>query len=516
MKLNFKLWAMTAVALFAMNSCTQEEEISNMGGEKGTPVNFEFGIGAVTKTTMNDNYETDFDENDAVGIFQVDANGTVVSNAKYVLNAENNWVAKGTAIYAQEGTSYSYYAYYPYQEDVTDYTAIPITVSADQSNGFEVNDALVANAVDVTAGSTTVELSFSHAFALVQVNLSGSEAREDAVVSLKNIMPTAKLNLSTKEAAAAEGVSTDVKMWQHATEKGIYRAIVPAQTITQGGAILDIAVAKNYRFTWSQDVDYVKGAVRVINVSIGETPQQTTITIPSSDTNIDKWGNAEVAEGEGSYGEIVTPMTSLDLSTLMSTSMTFESKGTQSAVKLTDETDYWYTRASSVTTVSYDETEGAISAVNSATTKRATWMNDSFGYHLGTQPVKQTYYKLTFDVKSTIVGNQVIAVGVRNATDTKSFRIANLNNGQRNQIAVNFTDANVNQYIGQEVIVDFSQASSTTNLNNNTFSVSEESDLNGITIYFFNNFNQEEAADPQSFTTYIKNIKIEEYSDYTE
>ena len=57
MKLNFKLWAMTAVALFAMNSCTQEEEIITGGEQKGTPVNFDFGIGAVTKTAMNDSYE---------------------------------------------------------------------------------------------------------------------------------------------------------------------------------------------------------------------------------------------------------------------------------------------------------------------------------------------------------------------------------------------------------------------------------------------------------------------------
>lgn len=54
MKTNFKLLAMAAVAMLAMNSCEKENEM-NTGEQKGTPVEFEMGINSITKTTTADN-----------------------------------------------------------------------------------------------------------------------------------------------------------------------------------------------------------------------------------------------------------------------------------------------------------------------------------------------------------------------------------------------------------------------------------------------------------------------------
>ena len=533
MKLNFKLWAMTAVALFAMNSCTQEEEISNMGGEKGTPVNFVMGVNTITRTVTEDNsYATTFTDGDEVGIFAYTSEGTAVAGAQNVLYTFNGttWESSNPISMTSDDT-YTFYAYYPYNADVTSAESVNLSVSTTQNtDGYTKSDALTATSASVTGAAegttTTVPLTFAHAFSMVQVTLDGDQASDAATVTLYNVATSATIDLTTGTATAA--TETGIVSMKNCDPEPVdgkysYRAIVPVQTIAQNTELLrTTSNGTVYSFTYTSDVPYNKGKLRQINVTLGQTANESTITISDAQDMIENWeGDTDLEPG--GEGEIIDepeipaePMTSLDLSQLMNSSMSFESKENWSSIKLTDATNYWYTRASTVTTVSYDETEGAISAVNAATTTRATWNNDSFGYHIGTQPVNNTYYKLTFDVKSTIVGNQVIAVGVRNATDTKSFRIANLNSGLRNQIAVNCTDANVNQYQSIEVVVDFSQASSTTNLNDNTFSASEASDLNGITIYFFNNFNQSSAVDPQSFTTYFKNIKIEEYSEYTE
>ena len=208
---------------------------------------------------------------------------------------------------------------------------------------------------------------------------------------------------------------------------------------------------------------------------------------------------------ESETGEIIT---TLDLSSQISANMSFTELGTWNQNKLTDATDYWFTRLSETTVVSYDATENAIRADN--TTARGAWGSTSFGYHCGTGTFEPSSYRLTFEAKSTIVGNQVLAVSVRNSDDTKSFRISNLNNGKRNVIAVNYSGAEVNQYKTVTVDIDFTQADSNTNLNDHdSFAETTEDDLKGITILFFNNLNSAASA----YTTYFRNIKFEKINE---
>ena len=77
-------------------------------------------------------------------------------------------------------------------------------------------------------------------------------------------------------------------------------------------------------------------------------------------------------------------------------------------------------------------------------------------------------------------------------------------------IAVNYTaDEVAAGYKTITVDIDFTQASATTNLNDNTFEQTVDNDLKGITILLFNNLNQTSSGSPQEFTTYFKNIKFE-------
>lgn len=210
-------------------------------------------------------------------------------------------------------------------------------------------------------------------------------------------------------------------------------------------------------------------------------------------------GGGDEGEGEGGGTDEPSVVTSLDLSSLITSGMSFQEIGTWSEKKLTDQQDYWFTRVSETTEVSYDATEQAIKAAN--TTARGAWGSTSFGYHAGTKGVEAATYVLTFDAKSTIVGNGVLGVGVRSADDTKGFRIADKNKGARNMFAVNF-EASEYQSVSMEI--DFTQASKTTNLTDNTFEATEATDLTGITILFFNNLQKAASA----YDTYIKNIKL--------
>lgn len=493
--------------MLAMNSCEKENEM-NTGEQKGTPVEFEMGINSITKTTTADNsYETTFAEGDKVGIFAYNGNTPVATNVCYTLNAEGKWVAQGEGIYAEDGISYSYYAYYPYSADASDATSVSLSVATDQTAGYTGSDALMAKSENVAAGTTTVDLSYIHAFAMVQVTLTGTQATKDATVTLQNIYPTAALNLKTGKAGEASGTFGTVAMKACSTNTDAapfsYRAIVPAQTIAANNGILVITSGENkYKFTYTADVPYESGKLRQYNVTLGDQ-SGTALTIGSG--TISKWEDATNVEGgEGKVEDVIDPTTSLDLSSLITADMNFVEKGGWSADKLDDKADYWFTRTSTSTVPSYDTNESAIKIENQS--GRGSWNNASCGYHCGTKSFDKATYILTFDVKSTTTGGSAFGIGIRNSDDKKGFRLANVNNGKRNLYT--FTPSTEN-YETKTIEIDFSQVSSTTNVNDQeTWETSLDTDVNnGITIVLFNNFDNSNGEN--DYSIYIKNIKLE-------
>ena len=309
MTTNFRLLAMAAVAMLAMNSCVKEENLNN-GDKKGTPVEFEMGVNSVSRTnTPDDGYATTFVAGDEVGIFVYNGETPVVKNAYYKLSADGKWEAQGEAITAEEGVSYSYYAYYPYNAEATDATSVSLTVAGDQTTGYTGSDALMAKSENVAAGTTTVLLQYSHAFALVQVSLKGDLAAKDATVTLQNVYPTA-LNLKAGTVSDASVTPGTVAMKPCSTNGDAtpfnYRAIVPRQDIKAGDAILmAYSNGKNYKFTYSKDVPYESGKLRQFNVTLGTAPGETTIEI--GEGTIVNWEDGSTVEGGEGSTEVIVP-----------------------------------------------------------------------------------------------------------------------------------------------------------------------------------------------------------------
>lgn len=497
--------AMAAATMTACSNELTEQQTSSNG-----IINFKMGIGtpAPSRTAMaDDGYSATFEAGDQVGIFVKDMDS--YTNLLYSTEDGNNWTGNPIKAPAEGGFSYTFYAYYPYSASVTDASNITTTVATNQNTeGFIENDFLVSTA---TTSNETVNLPFDHALSLVEVRLEGSNAADDATVSILNVATDATIDLTAETAETAPTVTTGNTKANVAMDalEGTpkYRAIIPAQDITANTALFEInSNGRKYTASYKNDIKFEQGKYLAMIITLGEAEEggegDATIEIVPGAT-INDW--EEGTGGEG--GEVVeTPdyTTLLDLSSLINSDMSFTQKANWSTNKLTDESDYWFTRTSATTTVSYDNTETAIKAEN--TTDRGAWGTTSFGYHCGSKVFERTTYRLTFDAKSTIKGNQVFAVGVRNSDDSKSFRISNLNSGKRNQIAVNFSETEVQSYKSVTVDIDFTQASATTNLNDQeSFETTTETDLNGITIYFFNNLN----GASTNYTTYFKNIKFE-------
>lgn len=518
MTTNFRLLAMAAVAMLAMNSCVKEENLNN-GDKKGTPVEFEMGVNSVSRTnTPDDGYATTFVEGDEVGIFVYNGEKAVVKNAHYKRNANGKWVAQGEAITAEEGVSYSYYAYYPYNSEATDATSVSLTVAGDQTTGYTGSDALMAKSENVEAGTTTVPLQYSHAFALVQVSLKGELAAKDATVTLQNVYPTAALNLKAGTVSDASVTPGTVAMKPCSTNGDTtpfnYRAIVPRQDIKAGYAILmAYSNGKNYKFTYSKDVPYESGKLRQFNVTLGGA---TGNTIEIGQGTIRDWTDgSDVEGGTGGVEEVIVPVTSLTLP--FEDGISFQKLNNWNTTKFTADELTWIHRENNSETelntpsiVTKDDVPVLKLTLNG---KKATWGNSNIGCHYPGLFNKTTYKvsikaQTDFEEDSVSIKNAVYGIFISSSQDDKIFKMYNNKGEFWSRNVTTFNTLPADSWKESTFYIDFSSAYDTgasSGLTEDKFSETVDNDVNnGINIYLYNYSN----TSPVS--VYIKEVKIEE------
>lgn len=269
MKKSFGLLVLAIIGSLSFSSCNNE--LDTQQDNNGTyEVKFVTDIASLSRTSINEgSTTTSFTVQDAIGIFAYDeSDKTVASNIKYVYDG-TKWTSDN-AIVAQTGVQYKYCAYYPYKEDVTDPTNITVSVNSDQSNGISSDDFLTAQNYTSEAGAETISLKFDHAFSLVQVDFELNESENKpaiASVSMENILPTTTVNATTGEISGLSGNATSIKM-QKAENTELFRAIVPAQTLSTGSKIISITDAEGitYDVRHNAELSYKKGEALQITV----------------------------------------------------------------------------------------------------------------------------------------------------------------------------------------------------------------------------------------------------------
>lgn len=505
MKMYFKNLIFALAGALAMTACSNEmeQQLAEGSGNGGQEVKFTVGIENLSRTAIAEGegvLKTTFVNEDAIGIFAYKEGDTapVYTNVKYTYNGLA-WTSEQAI--TSDGTKLSYYAYYPYVDDVTDPSQLNITVSADQTGGFSKDDVLTAQNTTAEADAPSVTLTFKHAFAMVQVGIkSGLTDDAEATVTLESIQPTALVN--AKEATAVvSGDVTSIKMQKtSAADKWEYRAIVPAQEIASGSKLLTIvAGGKTYAVTYSstegQAVSYVAGKALQITVnSLVALPDGDEVTIGGSITD---WDASTSDPGEGDVTEV--PTESLDLSALEGfDAMVLKSGwGTD---KVTGEENLWFKRETIENLVTYEKIGGnEIKMLLMQGEKKAAWNNNSIGFHSGLMFDNTKNYILTFDAKSEEASG-TISVGISNSTDTELFL---LDSG-----ATIASKTVSSTYQSFTVTFDFTQAA--TNIASSASSVTTatsttSADTNsGINIVFYNNTNNKDA----SSILYVKNIKL--------
>lgn len=261
-----RLLLLAALPALLLASCSQEEMDGGQGTQDGA-IRFEIGFAPQTDTqtrvATDTQFESTWENGDAIGIFAVKHGKELAASGNYIHNVKltyrnGTWTASKVIYWPMDGTKYDFYAYYPYDPTATNPKAIAFSVPDDQCEAttgkpaYNRNDLLMAENDNNGAGfgksNRTVSLSFTHALAMVQVKVNssmiGSYAPDALNVWLNGCTTDCVLNLSAQTVAqpAAPATLQKIKMYPCPTDgsaPGIYayRALVPMQTIAQGTAM---------------------------------------------------------------------------------------------------------------------------------------------------------------------------------------------------------------------------------------------------------------------------------------
>ncbi|WP_294081473.1 fimbrillin family protein [Proteiniphilum sp. UBA5384] len=235
-----------------LTGCNKDELGSDPDtpGGTGDAIRFEIGFAPQdaaagipqNKTVTAPDFKTTWEVGDAIGIYIVkgsgglQASGNYVDNVKLTRQGDGTWEIDGGSqiYYPSDVNSLNFYAYYPYDEYMTNPTAYTFSVQADQSgNGYSKSDLMTAKTENVSESRNAVQLQFKHALSLVQVEVKREvnvpHFDGDFTVTLTEAKPATQLGWSSDLTGA--GTPTNIVMHKVAGMTNTYRALVPAQTL---------------------------------------------------------------------------------------------------------------------------------------------------------------------------------------------------------------------------------------------------------------------------------------------
>ena len=268
----------------ALVSCGKDDigsDAPEVPGANGD-ITLEIGFAPRTRVSTDADFKSAWKTGDEIGVFAVrrtsGGSGSLSATAanNYINNVKltytgTSWTA-ATPLYYPPGTDVlDFYAYYPYDANANDPTAITFNVKNDQSGTTSINstdrsnyslfDLLTAKSDNSGNGygksTTSILLKFSHALAMVQVSVpsggKGFGPGENLTVTLRGVKPGAALNLSAADGttpgsgvtlAATNNDAVNITMYR-VEQPGdtdyetsyTYRALVPAQEVAQGKSL---------------------------------------------------------------------------------------------------------------------------------------------------------------------------------------------------------------------------------------------------------------------------------------
>ena len=156
------------------------------------------------------------------------------------------WNAEKTVYWKDAQTHADFYMYYPYTQTVASVSAMPFSVSADQSSldAYKSSDLIVGSTLDAAPTASPVSIAARHLMSQVEIVVKAgagysesSLAAADMSVTLNNLATSATVDLATST-VSADRTARSLTPYK---DGAVYRAFVVPQT-AMGNNLITITV----------------------------------------------------------------------------------------------------------------------------------------------------------------------------------------------------------------------------------------------------------------------------------
>ncbi len=201
---------------------------------------------ALSAPISRTDFSTQFTVGDSIGIFAVPtgqslaSSGNLIHNIKVTYNG-TDW--QSNIKWPIGNPNLDFYAYYPYDPNMTDPINYNFVVKSDQSDdNYAASDLMSAKSANINIGSV-VSFNFNHLLTLIQLELpatssTGATPDPRLEILLNKLQNTSVLNLGTNQLMVSPTTFTSIRPYRVEKFDNIsfnntftYRALVPTQTL---------------------------------------------------------------------------------------------------------------------------------------------------------------------------------------------------------------------------------------------------------------------------------------------
>ena len=298
MKMKTYLMAPAMAAALLLAACNNDD----MGVDLSQPISLSFAPasmdGQTTRATIGITGAS-FQKDDRVGLYM---DGTGYANVLYTCQGTANWTTS-SLLYWPDAGSYTFRAYYPYMETVTDAVSLP----ADQSTAeaFTQADRMWASATRA-ATNGPITLTLNHQMSLIKLDVEDGEA-----ISLNEIkgmtpailgtMPSeGTWDLTTGQITFPTDGKTISGIQPYVVDNGdgtltYYALVMPGTVFKQGDKFFSLTDGgTTYSYVLNIDGGFTAGASQYCDIDL--TVHRTGITL--SGFSVGNWTSG--AKGGGS------------------------------------------------------------------------------------------------------------------------------------------------------------------------------------------------------------------------
>ena len=256
-----------------------------------------------------------------------DRTNLAYANVKYTADDEATFSSHDPIKYPSDGSSLSFYAYYPYQQAnlLENTSLLSITIPTDQSTDKELRqaDIMSARQENVNDETDAVELNYKHCSSLIEIILIASSQEQydnwqshTPSITIKNAYQSALLDLTTGELTSpsqTRDITPNAKPTFHADKQSIsgYTAITIPQTISATKALFEVTINNEvYTVTSDSETRFVPGEKHIIDITLDESSSTGPILPEGKETQF-KMSVAPWQDGNA-YSMLGSPRDSLE------------------------------------------------------------------------------------------------------------------------------------------------------------------------------------------------------------